>query len=95
MRSHIPINEFQQALTRMSKFTIGSKEATALFAIGDGATVSEIAERTESTRAVTHIRLGILRSKGLVKSTERTNGVNIHRLTTLGLQVVLQTLNPE
>lgn len=95
MRSHIPINEFQQALTRLAKFTIGSKEATALFAIGDGATVNEIAERTESTRAVTHIRLGILRSKGLVKSTEKSDSAKIHRLTTLGLQVILQTLNPE
>lgn len=89
----IPRHDFQQALMRMSKFTVGVKEATALFAIGDGATVYEIADRTKSDRAVTHVRLGMLRAKGLIQSETNREGVIVHRLTTTGLSIVTQTLN--
>lgn len=83
---------YQEALKRMSRYTLGVKEASALFAIGDGATVPEIAERTGSDRQTTHIRLGMLRHKGLVYS-DRTDQPIVHRLTRAGLEIVTTTLS--
>lgn len=83
---------FQQAMTRMSRFTLGVKEASALFAIGDGATANEIAERSKSDRATTHIRLGMLRQKGLVYS-DRVDTPIVYRLTREGLDLVTTTLS--
>jgi DNA-binding transcriptional ArsR family regulator len=82
---------YQEALTRMSRYTVGVKEATALFAIGDGATVNEIADRSKSDRATTHIRLGMLRQKGLVYS-DRVDTPIVYRLTREGIEIVTRTI---
>jgi len=85
-------DQYHSALVRMSKFTIGVKEAVALFAIGDGATLPSISARCHDSKQNTQTRLGMLKIKGYLHTEDRTTGKIIYRLTPLGLQIVNQTL---
>lgn len=82
------MSDFSEKLVRMSRYRVGVKEAAALFAIGDGATASEVAERAKCDRAIMRIRLGMLRDKGLVKSTPRQAGFVVYKLSAAGKELV-------
>jgi hypothetical protein len=85
-------DEYHSAMLRMSQFKIGVKEAVVLFAIGDGATLSEIVKRCGSDLRTTQTRLGMLKLKGYLHTSDRTTGKIIYRLTPVGLEIVNQTL---
>jgi hypothetical protein len=85
-------DQYHHALVRMSKFTIGVKEAAVLFAIGDGATIQSIAARCRDSKQNTQTRLGMLKLKGYLHTDDRTTGKITYRLTPIGLEIVNSTL---
>jgi hypothetical protein len=85
-------DHFHSALVRMSRFTLGIKEAIALFSIGDGATLQSIAARCRDSKQTLQTRLGMLKLKGYLLPSEKTDGKLIYRLSPLGLEIVNSTL---
>jgi hypothetical protein len=85
-------DEFHSAMLRMSRFTLGVKEAIALFSIGDGATLQTITQRCSDEARTMQTRLGMLRSKGYLLQSEKVDGKLIYRLSPLGLEIINKTL---
>jgi len=85
-------DEFHSAMLRMSRYTLGIKEAIALFSIGEGATLQTITQRCSDEARTMQTRLGMLRSKGYLLQSEKVDGKLIYRLSPLGLEIINKTL---
>jgi hypothetical protein len=85
--------DFTLALLRMSKHTIGTKEAAVLFLCMDGATSPQVARITGCSNVCAAGRINVLRAKKLLYNSTHTAGFAKYYPTERGRKIIDATLN--